>query len=314
LAAAKPIVLSPKWRLVAGGQNASVVASDRYTAMLRDVPASNQWSLTLIDEQTGKRTALNPPSCTITTANQSFFGGPWLMVDGCDLYNLDSGQWTSVPVSPQCPADAECTPVAVGRYWIKLAATTFEVDYGETSFYLQNISTGQFISDPASPGGTVYDDLNAPSGSSPLCPPLRYPTSQRRDGSPIIGTLNFYGPGPTRFAINHGSDRLYRCQSRLNVSVDGTNASSRVVGIGNRIARYALPQYTLALLPGLQRYTVSEPANGGIEAVTSRFMYAMTDDARLYSAPIPTARQIRACARYQDKRRRPRTNPCRYNR
>jgi hypothetical protein len=307
LAVAKPVALNPKWHrvLTAPRSNTTIAANDRYVAMAPTIFFPGQ-PVTLADDLIRKHTTLYPPACTGTSSESQsfsgglFFGGPWLMV-GCDLYNLDSGQWTPFQLSPKC--SGTCVAVGVGRYWVKIESSNFSPDYRQYAFYLQNVSTGQLVGDPASPGGSVYDDLNAPSGSTPLCPPLRYPARTiDSGGGQAIEALDFYGSGPGRFAINPDTYRLYRCHSGLNVSLPGPVASSSAVNMGAG----------LALLPGLQRFTVSGP--GAVAAVTRRSMYATTSGNRLYSAPIPTARQVRACRRYQHKRRhRSRVSPCRYS-
>jgi hypothetical protein len=310
LAAAKPVVLTPKWRVVPGSKYDSAVATDRYVAIFRAAPASNGL-LTLIDEQTGKRKTLSIPSCSTDWYAQPTFGGGWLMV-GCDLYDLTTNQWASLQLSPQC---AECEPIGVGRDWLKLVDTGNDPAHNPPSFYLQNIASGQLINDPATPGGTVYDDLSAPSGSSPLCSPLRYPTDRASYGS-WLGTLTFYGSGPRRFAlaIGNGSSRLRRCGSSLSLPA-GSVVSSRASFFGGRDG-----VLDGRLLPGLQPYALRATPPDGQQnpaspaAVTARTIYVEAEDGRLYSAPLPTARQISACARYQhERRRRPRVNPCRYS-
>ena len=311
LAAAKPVVLSPQWRLVVGSKYESAVAGGRYLAMFRAAPASNGL-LTLIDEQTGKRRTLSIPPCSGGWYAQPTFGGGWLMA-GCSLYNLDSGQWTPFQVSPQCTG---CTPGAIGRYWVKIGRS----DYKQAPVvYLQNIATGQLVNDPATPGGTVYDDLNAASGSTPLCSPLRYPTSDFGEG-PELGGLSFYGSGPRRFALtysygpnNGGLTRLRRCGS--NLDLPATVVSSRA-----SILQSGLLTLHGWLLPGLQQFMIRSTLPPGQTnpitpvAVTAGRIYVSAEGGRLYSAPLPTARQISSCARYQqERRRRPRVNPCRYS-
>ena len=138
---------------------------------------------------------------------------------GCDLYDLNSGGWSSFQISSQCSG---CGVVGIGRYWVKLASPQeYQGPYPyPPTFWEQNISTGQLMSDPITPGGTVFDDLNAPSGSSPLCPPLHYPTAQQRYAT-TTGGLTFLGSGPNQFALTAGIDgiRLRRCHSNLNLVV-----------------------------------------------------------------------------------------------
>lgn len=315
LAAAKPPVLKPTWRLVPSSQYDSVTAGDRYVALYRPAPISNDL-LTLIDEQTGQRRTLSIPSCSAGwNSTQAALGGQWLLV-GCSLYNLSTNTWTPFTISQQCPGG--CTDVGVGRYWISLVDIGDDPEHNPPRFYLQNIASGQLIQDPATPGGTVYDDLNAPSGSTPLCPPLRYPTDRASYGS-WLGTLSFYGSGPSRFALAYSyglntgpSSRLQRCGSNMNLPATVVSSRASISGSG---------PLTLQgwLLPGLQRFTIRSTLPPGQTnpispvAVTARRMYVSAENRRIYSAPIPTVRQIRACARYQHRRHKPRKNPCRYN-
>jgi hypothetical protein len=305
-----PVVLQPKWMRVAPGLLEGAV-SDRYLAVV-----NSQQQLTLIDQQTGKRTALFPPdgsgpntNCPDTTQ----FGGPWLMV-GCDLYNLNIGRWTTFRVSSKCPN--ACEVVGVGRYWLKLASPTGYDPYAPPpSLWLQSISSGQVISDPISPGGAVFDDLNTPSGSVPLCAPLRYPIAQDRFIYP--GGLTFYGPGPNQFALTdegpggpNGTFRMRRCHSSLNLVLPN-NAYGGVAPMASSSAVIAESNGGFSLygwtLPSLRRFTILWPRQLScgdritLDVLTKRYLY-VTVDGRAYSTPVPTARDLA-------QRNHPRWNP-----
>ncbi len=335
LAAGKPVVLKLKWRPVAGVDLSedAVAVNDRYLAILDPFDGR----LTLLDERAHTRKLLVPPSCESPPSYNPdaaglpvtgfMFGGPWLMA-GCGLYNLSIGKWTPFQLSSQCVG--ACTVVGIGRYWAKIGS-----DNGRPadnySYYLQNLSTGQFVGDPASPGATTYDDLNAPSGSSPLCPPLRYPTASGPRGIPILGSLRFYGPPSQQFALISGNDsagtpayRLNRCHSSLNLNLPGDAYDGDAPIASSSAVVVASPDgITLSgwLLPSLRRFTL-QPDRGTNEpvALTKRTIYVRVQGSnRLWSAPLPTASQIRACARYQrmprrlSRQRDTQANPCRYN-
>ena len=167
-----------------------VAANDRYVVVNKDGGPSAQ--ITLIDVQTTRRQALSPPDCpALDNEGPPVLGGPWLMVscgpDAYQLYNLASGQWVSFSPSPQCGysprlGKAGCQPVGVGSRWVKLETTDGTCSEHCLVIYdLQNILTGALQPDPITAGGVLFDDLNSPSGSASLCPPLRYPRSYDGD-------------------------------------------------------------------------------------------------------------------------------------
>jgi hypothetical protein len=303
--ASRPLVVRPKWRLVVRTGLQYVTASDRYVAILQD---SGNSRLTLIDEQTHRRTALSPPNCAYVSpySPQVVLGGPWLLV-ACngngpsprtyDLYDLRSGRWAPFEISPQC--QGRCEPVAIGRYWAKIVSDDgVMMMYTPSDYYLQNLATGQFIHDPATPGGTVFDDLDAPSGSTPLCSPLRYPSVQSHDG-PTLGSLSFYG----QFALTSGgpdspTTRLRRCGSNMNLLVpEAPDASApgfvETGPVALSRAVIGIDDLTLHgwFLPSLQRFTIRPALRDYIEpvAVTSRTIYVATLTRRqLWAATLPS--------------------------
>jgi hypothetical protein len=217
------------------------------------------------------------------------------------LYNLSDGSWAPFQISSQCRGF--CGPVAVGRYWVKIVSDEGSpAGYPFYDYYLQNIATGQFERDPATPGGTVFDDLSAPSGSVPLCRPLQYPSVFPREG-PFLGQLTFYG----QFAVTFGQElegspaypgagtsSLRRCGSKLNlvIGADGYTpvASSRaVVTTRDDITFHGL------FLPSLRRFTIRLPVSlqgdASLLAVTDRTIYVGKFDgpAQLWAATLPSA-------------------------
>jgi hypothetical protein len=301
---AKPVVLKPKWRLVVrtGSRQYApvIVATDRYVAISRSASRP-----ILIDEQTGKRRVLSPPVCGATAYGPTF-GGPWLAL-GCNLYNLNTGQWVPFRISSQCVG--ACRVVGIGRYWVKIVTDEGQSAYGPSDYYLQSIRTGQFERDPATPGGAVFDDLSAPSGSRSLCSPLRYPTTfQRGAGAPYLGSISFYG----QFALTFGQPleapapgvyRLRRCRSKLDVLVWDTandGAAPPTVGVvpvaSSRALILSTDGLTLRgwLLPSLQRVTIRHPDfRNYIQpvAVTERTIYILANN-QLWAAALPSPQRL----------------------
>lgn len=314
----EPGVTHPHWRVVVGSEFLYAGASDRYVAIVHGFAADQ---LTLIDEQTG--TSQTPPLGPCGGAmNVLVFGGSWLLAQ-CSiqpgtpccsvppyvLYNLDSGQWTDFHISPQCQGDAPslfqaaCFAVAIGPYWVKLQANAGPSGHEKNFYYLQNIQTGELKPDPITPGGNVFDDLGAPSGSSQLCAPLRYPTVYNSAaGEYEPGSLTFYG----QFALTHEGDNapgplshLRRCGSSLNLMLHGTDyppalASSRAV-----IADLDGATFPGWFLPSLWPFRLSPPATQDLPcghgtegvvpvALTARTIYVACPQAgRLWSATLP---------------------------
>jgi hypothetical protein len=316
---ARPVVLKAKWQqLAVRGLSASPVAfaaNDRYLAVLVTL-AGLRTRLTLVDEQTDHQTTLSPPACTGTDLmSQSFsgglhFGGPWLLV-GCDLYNLNTHHWRSFRLSPQCVGG--CDAVDIGRYWVKIESDGGVVMYPQYSFYLQNISTGKFIPDPARPGGRVFDELNVPSGSSTLCAPLRYPVNAGDPRElPILGTVSFYGRGPRQFAFTSAAApevstwQLRRCHTNLDLHVADENLaggtgpygqSSPVASSAAVVVQRTAFAFEGWALPGVRRFTIQWPGVRGcsvapsIAGLTKRRIYLWVCQ-RIYSTPLPTTDEL----------------------
>jgi hypothetical protein len=311
----KPVLLTLKWRLVMRAPQhglGAVGASDRYVAIVHGVYGGAA-HLMLIDDQTGRRKNLSPPVCP--NINSPTFGGPWLLVTCSpgfnstpptyELYNLHTGRWTPFRVSSQC--QGSCQAVAVGRYWVKILTDEGIPTYGPSDYYLQNISTGLFERDPAAPGGTIFDDLDAPSGSVPLCRPLRYPSVGDPHGGPIryLGALRFYG----QFALTapyytdyQGTSayRLRRCGSKLNQFIWNGYETHPPISpqpvASSRAAITTEDGVTLHgwYLPTLRRFTIRPTLNAHAQPVglTKRKIYVSTatqDHNWLWAATLPAA-------------------------
>lgn len=292
-----------RWRLGlrSGLEDAAfVLANDRYVAFLHG--SSFPGRLTLVDEQTGRRRQLSGPDCA--SPAPLVFGGPWLMLTcpnmaglaaAYQLYNPSKGSWTPFQTSPQCKGG--CEPVGVGRYWVKVVSDEGEPDgYPVADYYLQNIATGQFEPDPATPGGTVFDDLSAPSGSMALCPPLHYPSVFAREGT-FLGQLTLY----RQFAVTSedvpGSNvtwSLRRCASNLDLDIgDETDAYAPVAS--SRAVVMTRDGFTFHgwFLPSLRRFTIRLPTvlRGDVNllAVTDRTLYIGNfTRSQIWAATLPS--------------------------
>jgi hypothetical protein len=315
---AKPLVFRLHWRVVVRTRLQYAVASNQYIAILTGTGGG---LVTLLDQQTGKRKTLSPPGCSIpndtwdTSSQPLIFGYPWLLVE-CgqpppsyretyDLYNIQTGEWTPFLISTHCEGD--CHAVGVGRDWVKVLTDEGAPMYGPSDYYLQNIKTGLFERDPATPNGKVFDDLNGPSGATALCAPVRYPYVPDGHNPQIwdLGTLSFYG----QFALTFGQEvhgtsvgdpiyRLRRCGSKLKLTVyDYTGAGpvptaeNEPIGSSHAVIQ-GVDNVTLHgwLLPSLRRFTI-RPAVGdkiATVALTNRTIYIRTlDTRRLLAATLP---------------------------
>jgi hypothetical protein len=294
-----------KWRLVLRSSvlgAETVVANDRYVAFLYG--SSFPYRSMLIDEQTARRQRISSTDCANPVPLA--LGGPSLLVtcptnppgmpETYQLYDLGSGSWTPFQISSQCFGD--CLPVAVGRYWVKIVSDEGEPDgYPRYDYYLQNIATGQFEPDPATPGGTVFDDLNVPAGSVPLCRPLHYPSVDDREGI-FLGRLSFYG----QFAVTYQRSlsqsgpawSLRRCGSKLDLRIAAdpeanTPASSRAV-----VTTHDGATLHGWFLPSLRRFTIRPALHDSVSpvAVTRRTIYVRTgNNGQLWAATLPSPRQ-----------------------
>jgi hypothetical protein len=318
-----------KWRLVTSEPN-SIAADDRYVAITKNRYPGASSPLTLIDQQTHAQRNLVAPRCLSPPggADPSGFGGPWLIVqcagqpyDGSSqLYNLKSGQWATFTVSEDCHAQGfDCELAGVGRYWALLSASAANCSlHCSGRYFLQSLGTGEFKPDPVTPGGKIVEDLDSPSGSRPLCSPLRYPRNYN-------ASAEGWGPGglvlDRGFALARGdvySERkglftvyhLVRCGSRLDRS-DTENPPAGIPLLSSRAMAWihdnyqppngaggtAKATFTLTgwLLPSLQQFTAALPPplrgqNGAIVvALTQRTVYVRTyyQYSQLWAAALP---------------------------
>lgn len=285
----EPVVLRLKWHLVARSVY-NVLADDRYVYFTTALPPqANAPEGILLDRQTSRRTPMYDPcgaspNSGVPSYGDPYLGGPWFMLlcsRAAHLYNPSTSQWTviSAPASSgqqqTCPAPpaypGNVPPVEVGTYWIRWGCE------------LQNISTGTVKADPVTPGGSVYDDLDVPSGVASLCSPLRYP------GAPEV--LSFYDG---RFALTADQSgapgaHLLRCGSRLNLTLQTPPAES----IDSQAIAWATRHDIRGLfLPDLRPFLVHPPHRFGSApapvALSQRTLYVQTrPGGRLWSANLP---------------------------
>ncbi|HEV3129566.1 MAG TPA: hypothetical protein VGY32_11320 [Solirubrobacteraceae bacterium] len=297
------------WRLVTAEPN-QAAADDRYAAVIKG-RNPGPYELTLIDQQRQTRKDLKAPDCP--QPSNPRFGGPWLMV-GCGgatfgLYNLSGQRWKQFVVSPQCTG---CGGPSLGRYWVKFVSQGGCIEHCGQSYVLQNIATGQLMADPAKPGGGIFDDLDAPAGSSRLCPPLRYPDAiDTESGRSYPGALTFKG----QFALAEGTVRrgpyvgpgwsLERCHSRRKIEETDDPAL-----LSSRAFAWIAPDFTGGhvsydlighLLPGTQGFRTKLPtvfSTGGADlvALSQRTVYVETTytiPAQLWEARLPAPANTR---------------------
>jgi hypothetical protein len=308
-AAAKPhpVALHLRWRLITT-EPGFIASNDRYVAIV-EIRSPNAVSpIILIDEQQRTRQTLTPPGCP--QPQLPMLGGGHLLVV-CDypgglyaLFDLATSKWTTVKAS--CPPGSACRPAGVGRYWLKLATDTAGcIEHCFTSYLMQELGTGTARQDPATPGGRIYDDLDAPTGSVPLCSPVRYPRVADDSDHWELGQLTFEGrfvlSAGTKYTVRDGLTtdyRLRRCGSALNLQIPAyppVLISSRGViwqssgGEGDRPARLAG-----RFLPGLRPFTAEGaplPTNPylavRLAALTRRTIYMRADGGDLWAATLP---------------------------
>jgi hypothetical protein len=229
-------------------------------------------------------------------------GGGGVGPPPAQLYDVSSGRWTSVVIpSRLCyfATGGSCGVAGVGAHWLKIAQVCYHCS---ASYFLLNVQTGATEPDPASPGGTVFDDLNSLSGATRLCAPLRYPKSYDPalgTGQWALGGLAFYG----RFALAGGAkqnmtnyDYVERCGSRLRVNF---TTNSRIVASARAVVWEPGPTSLHGVfLPSLRAFTIPLPnnlraAHAAIAALTRRTLYVLGDDGtfrtgQLWAATMPS--------------------------
>lgn len=311
-----PIVLQPKWHLLAPRGIALVASSGRYVYIGRFITGT----ATVIDERTQHAVRLRPPAGCFFDTDLPPLGGSWVVArcnsasDELMLYSIPHGRWTRFTpdvarmctLNPDCAAGTSrvpCTPdyTAIGTRWI---AFDFGCGYhsGIVTGVLQQIRTGRVIVEPASAqgGGREILDLNSPSGTRRLCSPLRSPTF-----GPIVPEGRF-AVSRSNLDIN-GNVFLEHCgsHSRTMIGRGVFSVNSRAVLTSVGSTSNALPGL---FLPSRRRFKLRLPRRLasrcarvgafvciGNLVLTSHTVYVMTGDLQLWSAssPRPTAANTR---------------------
>jgi hypothetical protein len=233
----------------------------------------NSWSV--INDQTGTMTALDPQCLPKGLAP------PWILMRcpqssdpnepyDVELYSLADGTRRTVTPSPGMPycssppfdPEVDCSPDAVGAYWIEWVASSYH--HLPTSVYFQNIQTGEVRGDPTN--ATTFADLNSRALAHTTCPGVQLMPN------PVL----FYGTGwgsitlDGQFALVTGPDNsafLERCGTRMRRRLaDGTTVLS--TGLASNTGAIVWQAVTSRLnglfLPSLQTFTIPLPSAIGL--------------------------------------------------
>lgn len=304
-----PMVLHPKWHLLAPRGVALVSVSGRYVYV-----GSFTGPASVIDEQTHHTIRLNPPAGCFFSTDFSPLGGSWLVAE-CNsapgdlmLYSIPHAHWTRFTpnAARMCALNPDCAPGtsrvpcspqygAIGTRWIEFS---FGCGYhsGTITTVLQQIRGGDVIAVPDSEipglqgGATHILDLNSPTGTRRLCSPLRVPTSAK------------FALGG-RFAVEESNLNedvfLEQCgsHSRMMIGRGFVSINSRTVlmsvgATSNSIPGLFLPsrrRFALRLPPQVASKCARAGAFVCIEnlVLTSRTVYVVTGDLQLWSASLP---------------------------
>lgn len=258
-------VLKPRWRYV--GEGGWVLVGSGYV-FLGSASDNQRPGGTVIDEKTGKRTSVVPPTrsgylCDVPSA----FGGPWLAFEcvlpastsqaqkyQLELYRIPTRDWLVVPQAVDGPVEG------VGADWIEYWAA--QAGAPQPQFVFQNIESGQTRTLPGwRPGGQVIPDLNSPALGRRLCAPLRIPDAWSADED-WPGTVSIFGSD----AVLAGADRtlrpfgyLQKCGTRMRrwIGPLGThNASANSHAVVWQPSLPGAPNLHGAYLPSLTKFTV----------------------------------------------------------
>lgn len=313
-----PLSVRLQWRLVTKKPVVAVGVDARLIAIRRNDRGIT--TITVVNDATGSRWSLSRPrDCPLFGYVE--FRGPWLMPCGEGfsgpvwLYGASTRRWHEVS-RPNACADG-CWVDSAGALWVRWVVSDVSSQCAEApppggyappecsySYVLTNIRSGRTNPDPATAGGTVYDDLNVRSGERPLCPPLRYPGSY----STGLGSFTFYWPLVVVVAAGAPGSQvtLRRCHSTLSETLGSRGypadytATSPVALVtvhyetGQPRRAYALRGI---LLPSLRRFDAQPPngAQGSLDniALSGRTVYLVggnqTSGAnlRLWAATLP---------------------------
>jgi hypothetical protein len=270
---------------------------------------------TVIDAVTGRQQAVVAPGCN-SQFDRPWLGGPWLMFvcqgPGLQLGALATGAWRTITPAPSVQdASRTCEETGpgscggvngVGASWIGWEETPY---HGYQRRLFQNIGTGKVRKDPTT--ATRIVDLNSPTLTRSLCPPLHTPRLNNVYGAgTFYGALEFYGTFAVAQGLaSHGSAAyLEHCGSRLHrlLTNGPTQYQFAPLGASTRALIWQSSPATLTglFLPGLQRFIVRLPHDAVLGtwapadfslpqiALTPRSLYIRTATGDLWTAKSPS--------------------------
>jgi len=157
---------------------------------------------------------------------------PWLIVScPTPFYNLSGRRWARSLRSRSLRTAGELRGGRGRTLLVKIVPTRGTPSGPPLRLLLQNIATGQFEPDPPFRRDRL-DDLNAPSGSVPLCSLLHYPSDDGRGGLSSPAHLLRTVRGDVRVLLRKWKwpglePTQVRIQARLDIS-DVTNGHAPV--------------------------------------------------------------------------------------
>lgn len=283
-AKAKPPLVRLRWSLVARGVT-SLDASDRYLAY------ATSTGMTLVDQQTHARSELDFSPCPDAQPPYPLLGGPWVAECGqfgTPFAYYNGAAWDTVPYS----GCRFCAPIAIGSQWIELLDNACPQPHCVAATYLQNITTGAVESDPVQPHVSFREDLDSPTGTSPLCAPLRYPALVDRSVDQLEpGRLTMLG----QFALTtfgNVTNVLERCHSKWRVRLNGPAlGSSQMIVWGKGLWEWPGTRHHGLLMPSLRRFDFYvprrvQPAFPTELALSGRTFYVLNNRHVLWAARV----------------------------
>jgi hypothetical protein len=219
-----------------------------------------------------------------------------------ELYSLADGTRQTVTPSPGAtycaspPPDPEvqCSPDAVGAYWIEWVASSYH--HLPTTTYFQNIQTGELRGDPTN--ATTFADLNSPALARRTCPGVQLMPNPDPTNGPGWGSLTPDG----QFALAIGPDNgafLERCGTHMRRLLRSGSGYSPASNAGVVVWQAAPDRLTGLVLPSLQTFTIPLPSAvvasqagygaGFMLALTSGALYMHEFGGTLWQTPSPSA-------------------------
>jgi hypothetical protein len=280
-----PVVVPIKFRLVAQGASLPSV-SGPYVGFTQTTSTRRRTreQFVLLDDRTGKRIVM-PPNC-----DAGVVGVPWVALycgessQWYGLYNIRTRKLTRFPCEALCQQDYYYSNIrAVGATWLEVQVEPHQpcgdgVHYtcGPTTYVYYNIRTGK----PRFPsvGQSTIVDLNSPTLTRQICPPLLGPS------------LAFYGS----FAVAEEPSGIYveRCGSHLKMPLVLAPYAGTLLGNTRAVAfcsELSQPQSGI-FLPSLRRFTFALPSGlaGRCPVLGARHVYVDDARGRLWAAAFPS--------------------------